>query len=39
MSIKKISKEQPETFGFSAENLLEAKEIIKNILKENNRAQ
>ena len=29
MSIKKISKEQPDTFGFSAENLLEAKEIIK----------
>ena len=29
MSIKKISKEQPDTFGFSAENLLKAKEIIK----------
>ena len=29
MSIKKISKEQPDTFGFSGENLLEAKEIIK----------
>ena len=29
MTIKKISKEQPDTFGFSGENLLEAKEIIK----------
>ena len=29
MSIKKISKEQPDTFGFSDENLLEGKEIIK----------
>ena len=29
MSIKKISKEQPDTFGFSGENLLEAKKIIK----------
>ena len=29
MSIKKISKEQPDTFGFSDENLLEVKEIIK----------
>ena len=29
MSIKKISKEQPDTFGFSDENLLEAKKIIK----------
>ena len=29
MSIKKISKEQPDTFGFSGENLLETKEIIK----------
>ena len=29
MSIKKISKEQPDTFGFSGENLLKAKEIIK----------
>ena len=29
MSIKKISKEQPDTFGFSDENLLKGKEIIK----------
>ena len=29
MSIKKISKEQPDTFGFSDENLLEEKKIIK----------
>ena len=30
MNIKKISKEQPDTFGLSGENLLEAKKIIKN---------
>ena len=30
MTIKKISKEQPDTFEFSAENMLEAKKIIKN---------
>ena len=29
MSIKKISKEQPDTFEFSDKNLLEAKKIIK----------
>ena len=29
MSIKKISKEQPDTFSLSDENLLEAKKIIK----------
>ena len=30
MSIKKISKEQPETFEFTSENLMIAKKIIKN---------
>ena len=30
MSIKKISKEQPDTFEFISENMLEAKKIIKN---------
>ena len=30
MTIKKISKEQPDTFEFSAENMLETKKIIKN---------
>jgi len=30
MNIKKIFKEQPNTFEFSAENLLEAKKIIQN---------
>ena len=30
MSLKRISKEQPDTFEFSAENLLAAKKIIKN---------
>ena len=30
MSIKKISKEQPEDFIFNSNNLLVAKEIIKN---------
>ena len=29
MSIKKISKEQPDTFEFSSENFLKAKKIIK----------
>ena len=30
MTIKKISKDQPDTFEFSAENMLETKKIIKN---------
>ena len=30
MTIKKISKEQPDTFEVSTENMLEAKKIIKN---------
>ena len=30
MTIKKIFKEQPDTFEFSAENLLEIKKIIQN---------
>ena len=30
MTIKKISKEQPDTFEFSAENMLETKKVIKN---------
>ena len=30
MNIKKIFKEQPDTFEFSAENLLETKKIIQN---------
>ena len=30
MTIKKIFKEQPDTFEFIAENMLEAKKIIKN---------
>ena len=39
MNIKKIFKEQPNTFEFSAENLLEAKKIYKTILMENNKVQ
>ena len=30
MTIKKISKVQPDTFEFNDENILEAKKIIKN---------
>ena len=31
MSLKKISKEQPDTFEFSAENLLESKKNYKKL--------
>ena len=38
MSIKKISKEQPDKFEFTLDNLEKAKKKLKNILMENNKA-